>query len=55
MTQSPNKKLIAWAEETDTFPVITCVDLSNGKKRMFATEIKSKKFTSLVFNALENG
>lgn len=37
MTQSNNKKLLAWAEETDSFPIITIIDLITGKKRMFAT------------------
>lgn len=31
------------------------MDLVTGKKRMFATEIKSSKFVSLAFNSLENG
>lgn len=55
MAQSSNRKLLAWAEETETYPLITCVDLTTGKKRMFATEIKSRKFVSLAFNSLESG
>ena len=55
MTQSSNRKLLAWAEETDSFPIITCVDLLTGKKKLFATEIKAKRIISLAFNSLENG
>lgn len=55
MTQSANRRLLAWAEETETEPVINCVDLATGKRKQFAIEVKSKKYMSLAFNPFEGG
>lgn len=59
MTQSANKRYIAWCEETDNYPVIFLIDLlgSNGgvyKKKTFASsDVKGTKYISLAFNGNE--
>lgn len=54
IAQSPNKKYLAWSEETEKLPVIVLVDLTTGKRKMFATEIKNRRYIALAFNGTES-
>lgn len=54
ITQSQNKRFLAWSEETSQVPVIFLVDLHTNKKKSLASgDIKGGKFISLAFNGTE--